>query len=100
MKEMAVRNLVQEHKAVCSSLNSIYEQKNKAYGNSFGDTYKEFGNISALTRMSDKWNRIKNLSLNNIDKMNDESLVDSCMDLANYLIMYVMEIQGDRNETN
>ena len=94
------RDLIKEHLQVCDLLNTIYQQKNKAYGNSFGDTYREFGNISALTRMSDKWNRIKNLSLNNIDKMNDESLVDSCMDLANYLIMYVMEIQGDRNETN
>lgn len=52
MKEMAVRNLVQEHKAVCSSLNSIYEQKNRAYGNSFGDTYKDLGIISAVTRLA------------------------------------------------
>ena len=88
------RNLIKEHKEICEKLNQIYEQKNKAYGNSFSKSIEEFGNVAALTRMADKWNRIKNLTLSNVDKMNDESLVDSCLDLANYLIMFVMELQG------
>ena len=95
MKEMAVRNLVQEHKAVCSSLNSIYEQKNRAYGNSFGDTYKDLGIISAVTRISDKFNRLKTLAKDNSIPQGDESIADTLLDMANYCIMTYMELKSD-----
>ena len=97
MKEMEVRNLVQEHKSVCSSLNSIYEQKNRAYGNSFGDTYKDLGIISAVTRISDKFNRLKTLCRQPDIPQGDESIADTLLDMANYCIMTYMEFENEKH---
>lgn len=83
-----------KHKQLCKELNEIYAKKNTAYGNSFGDTFKSLGLISAITRMSDKWNRIVNLSKHpERNKVEDESLVDSLKDLANYCLMTVLELE-------
>ena len=56
-----IMNRVQTHKEICEKLNKIYEQKNHDYGNSFGDTFDKLGVISAITRISDKYNRLVSL---------------------------------------
>lgn len=87
--------LYEQHKAITQELHETYIAKNKDYGNSFGETYKELGNISALTRILDKINRLKQLSLTDEVHVNDESLVDTIKDAANYLIMYAMELENE-----
>ena len=87
--------LVQEHKEICVKLNDLYRQKNKAYGNSFGDTYADLGIISAVTRISDKFNRIKTLARNKDIPQGDESIADTLLDMANYCIMTYMEVMRD-----
>lgn len=87
--------LVQEHKEICVKLNDIYIQKNRAYGNSFGDTYADLGIISAVTRISDKFNRLKTLAKNNDIPQGDESIADTLLDMANYCIMTYMEVMRD-----
>ena len=87
--------LVERHKEMCKKLNKMYEAKNKDYGSSFHDTYKQFGIVSAITRMSDKWNRILTLSKNNNPKVKDESLIDSLYDLAGYSLLLIMELEND-----
>ncbi len=72
----------------------LYKVKNQKYGDSFGISVQKYGLISALTRMSDKWNRIENLILNNDSGTDDESLIDSLKDLANYCNMTIIEIEG------
>ena len=87
------------HKNLCDELNKTYEQKDKRYGSSFSHSYKKYGKISALTRMSDKWNRLENLMLNpelNNDKT--ESLIDTLKDLANYALMTVIELEEERKK--
>lgn len=87
------KDLVEQHKNVCDTLNDIYAQKNKAYGDSFGETYRDLGIISAVTRISDKFNRLKTLAKNaDIDK-GDEAIEDTVLDLANYCIMLYMEMK-------
>lgn len=71
----------------------IYELKNQKYGNSFDLSVEKYGLISALTRMSDKWNRIENLILTHDNGTDDESLKDSLMDLANYCNMTVLILE-------
>lgn len=84
----------EKHKKLTEEIHETYLQKNAAYGNSFGDTYKKLGIISAVTRMSDKYNRIVNLATHpDVDK-GDESIRDSLADLANYCLMTIMEIEG------
>lgn len=81
------------HADLCTQMHELCVAKNKRYGDSFSKTVQHYGLISALTRMSDKWNRIETLILGNADESADESLVDSLTDLANYCIMTVCEIQ-------
>lgn len=93
--------LVNEHKKMCQSLNTIYGLKNSKYGDSFGQSVREFGYIAALTRMSDKYNRIKQLILTRQDGSDtDESLEDSLLDLANYCIMTTMSLREEKQHGN
>ena len=87
-------NNYEKHKKLTEEIHETYLQKNAAYGNSFGDTYKKLGIISAVTRITDKYNRLVNLAIHpEIDKA-DESIRDTCLDMANYLLMTVMELDG------
>ena len=87
-------NNVEHFKKIAAELGELYERKNKAYGNSFADTYKKLGIISAVTRISDKYNRLCNLATNpDIDNLG-ESLEDTLRDMAAYSIMAVMEFEN------
>jgi hypothetical protein len=84
---------VKRFKEVAIELGELYEAKNKCYNNSFGDTYKKLGIVSAVTRISDKYNRLCNLATNpDIDNLG-ESLEDTLKDMASYCIMTVMELK-------
>lgn len=87
--------LVAHHKEVCNLLNEIYEQKNRAYGNSFDKTYEQLGIISAVTRISDKFNRLCNLARNTDCPTGDESIADTLLDMANYAIMTYMQVSKE-----
>lgn len=85
--------LVREHKELTTYLSSLYELKNKKYGDSFGKSIRQRGLVSAIVRMEDKWNRLDNLATNKEDGSDtDESLQDTLLDLANYCLMTVMEL--------
>jgi len=77
---------------ICSELNKLYEQKNHDYGDSFHQTFLEEGMAMARIRLGDKLSRFKNLSRNSDQMVKDESIRDTLIDLANYAIMTVMEI--------
>lgn len=91
-------NNVERFKTIASELGDLYAKKNKAYGNSFGDTYKKLGIISAVTRISDKYNRLCNLATNpDIDNLG-ESIDDTLRDMASYCIMTIIELQQIKTE--
>ena len=75
------------------TLNQIYQKKNSDYGDSFGKSFRKRGIAAAMVRMEDKWNRLDNLTLHpeNI-QVNDESIEDTLIDLANYCLMTYMEL--------
>lgn len=85
---------VDRHKELCNKLNEIYELKNRKYGNSFSKTYKEYGPAMLCIRLDDKLGRAKQLLLHNEAGTEDESVIDTLLDLANYAIMGVMEIEA------
>ena len=88
-------DLIERHLILCNRLNAIYSQKNKAYGNSFGETFEKLGIISAVTRISDKYNRLVNLATHpDVDK-GDEAIEDTLLDMANYCLMTYMELKKD-----
>lgn len=92
-------NLKERHEMVCRALTDICIKKNTDYGNSFGDTYRELGIISAVTRISDKVNRLKSLCMRpeSERRVADESIRDTLLDTANYCILTILEMD---NETN
>lgn len=97
-----VTDKVELHKDVCNMLNNIYQRKNQDYGDSFGKSFRKRGITSAMVRMEDKWNRLDNLTLNpdNI-KVKEESIEDTILDLANYLIMTYIELKfADEKNSN
>ena len=83
----------ERHMQICKKLNETYVQKNKAYGNSFTETFEKLGPISAVTRISDKYNRLVNLTTNHNIDFGDESIKDTLLDMANYCIMTYMELE-------
>ena len=85
----------EKHKKICDSLNETYIQKNKAYGNSFADTFEKLGLISAVTRITDKYNRLVNLATHDDINIGDESIKDTLLDMANYCIMTYMELDKE-----
>ena len=87
----------------------LFEIKNKNYGNSFSKQFDEYGLTSVCIRLEDKLNRLKSLnkqiseSKNGIVDINvdDESIKDTLIDLANYSVLAIMEIsKGDMKITD
>ena len=76
------------YNAIISDLAETYEAKNADYGDSVGDTYKKFGDVSFLTRITDKYNRILSL-MNKEAEVNDESINDTILDMANYCCLWL-----------
>lgn len=86
-------NKIERFKEIVAEMATLYENKNKDYGDSFGKSIKEHGNIAGIVRMEDKFNRLKSL-LNSNEKPNYESVSDTLTDLANYAIMMRIELEG------
>ena len=85
-------NVIQFQNLV-SVMASTYARKNEDYGDSFGKSVDRYGPIAALTRMSDKWNRLENLMLKGKEGLvADESLKDTLIDLACYCVMTVIAL--------
>lgn len=86
-------NKADKLKELTDEIIDIYKAKNKDYGDSFSDSFKEFGITSAVVRMNDKMNRIKSLAKSDDRQVKDESLRDTLVDLANYALMTVLELE-------
>ena len=86
-------NKTEKHKQIAMELSSIYEKKNHDYGDSFAKTFQSLGIISAVTRITDKYNRLVSLATKKEQKVHDESMIDTLLDMANYCIMTVIELE-------
>ena len=89
---------VQRHKIICEEINDLYDRKNHDYGDSFHQTFVEEGMAMARIRLGDKFNRFKTLSRGGDQKVNDESIRDTLIDLANYAIMTVLEMEVAKHD--
>lgn len=83
---------IERFKEIVAEMATLYENKNKDYGDSFGKSIKEHGNIAGIVRLEDKFNRLKSL-LNSNERPNYESVSDTLTDLANYAIMMRIELE-------
>lgn len=76
---------------VTEEMAKTFERKDATYGNSFAIGGK-YGMIAALTRISDKFNRIENLILGAKNNVPEESIKDTLLDLACYSVMTLIEV--------
>lgn len=81
------------HKLLCEQLNELYAKKNHDYGDSFHQSFLEEGMAMPRIRLGDKFNRFKALTRNGDQQVADESIKDTLLDLANYAIMTVVEME-------
>lgn len=86
---------VERHEKICEELNALYAKKNHDYGDSFHLSFLEEGMAMPRIRLGDKFNRFKTLSRNNTQQVNDESIRDTLIDLANYAIMTILELESE-----
>ena len=85
-------NNVERHGQICKELNRLYERKNSDYGDIFHISFVEEGMAMARIRLGDKFDRFKTLSRQDTRMVEDESIRDTLLDLANYAIMTVLEL--------
>lgn len=83
---------------ITNEMAATYERKNHTYADSFSISVRKYGLIAALTRISDKFNRIENLILGAENKVPDESILDSLKDMACYCVMTVMAIEENNTK--
>ena len=93
------------HQQICDELNQLYAKKNHDYGDSFHQTYVEEGLAMTRIRLGDKFSRFKTLSRLSADdsgqqQVTDESIRDTLMDLANYALMTILEMEENDKGDN
>lgn len=80
------------HWELCRELQELYHRKNLDYGDSFHLSFLEEGLAMPRIRLGDKYLRFKTLTSGEKQRVSDESIRDTLIDLANYSIMTIMEL--------
>ena len=92
-------NRAQKFEEITTNMLDLYKRKNADYGNSVAKTFDEWGLVSFLVRMEDKMNRVINLTQKRGEaKVSDEKIEDTILDLANYSIMALIEMDRYKSE--
>lgn len=89
------KNKTDIHQEICNTLNALYRAKNADYGDSFANTRKVVSN-AILVRLNDKISRLNSLMRGNKQQVKDESIKDTLMDLANYAILELVEMECEK----
>ena len=91
LPEMIPRN-VKIHRDILNEIHNLYIRKNHDYGDSFHILYEEEGMAAVRIRLGDKLNRFKTLTKGAEQLVADEGVRDTLIDLANYAIMGIIEM--------
>lgn len=89
---------IKQFENITKEMKDLYEIKNLNYGDSFSKSFKEYGMTMLCIRLEDKLNRLKSLIKQDKEaNADDESIRDTIIDLANYSVMGIMELdKGDK----
>ena len=82
-------NFMVLYESIVNQMKDTCIAKNKDYGTSVQDTYEKFGDLAYIIRCTDKWNRINSLMKKGKAEVKDESIDDTILDLANYLLLWL-----------
>lgn len=83
---------VDRFKEITDKMFETFKAKNHDYGSSFSNLFKECGMAYAYGHMAEKLERVKSLMKDEAN-VKGEGMKDSLLDLANYAILTVMEIE-------
>ena len=84
-----------QFKGIVKGMIETYVRKNHDYGNSFDKSLDKFGLVASVVRIGDKMNRIESL-VQKEAMVQDESIRDTLLDMANYAIMTVMWVDNQK----
>lgn len=84
------------HKDICNEIHELYENKNHDYGDSFINVRQEVDR-AIVVRLMDKIERLKVITRKE-QKVVDETIDDTLMDLANYAIMELTERRIEKSK--
>ena len=76
---------------ITDGMYDTFKAKNSDYGNSFSELFAECGMTYAYGHLSEKLKRVKSL-MSDEAKVKGESMRDSLLDLANYAVFTIMEL--------
>ena len=80
-------------KGLTEQMYNVFAAKRHDYGPTSEHTFKKFGLVSMVIRMSDKLGRLENIALKNDILVTDEKVEDTLLDLANYALITILEIK-------
>lgn len=75
---------------ILKRMDDTHTRKNADYGDAAYKGYKKFGDYYFLVQLHNKLTRLENLTINNTKpQVEDESIDDTLLDMANYAVMYL-----------
>ena len=75
---------------ILKRMDDTHTRKNSDYGDAAYKGYKKYGDYYFLTQLHNKFTRLENLTINNTKpQVEDESIDDTLLDMANYAVMYL-----------
>lgn len=90
---------VERFKQLTGEMSALYVRKNKDYGDSFTEMYREWGPMYPLSRMQEKLRRATQLMRSGEAQVTEEKVTDTLLDLANYALMTILEIKEGNGES-
>lgn len=80
----------QDYSSILRQMDNTHTRKNSDYGDAAYKGYKKYGDYYFLVQLHNKLTRLENLTINNKKpQVEDESIDDSLLDMANYAVMYL-----------
>jgi hypothetical protein len=82
--------------SIAQEITDLHDKKNHDYGDAAYQSYLDFGLISYVIRLGDKYNRLKSLTKPGATmEVKEESIVDTLKDLAAYSIMAIEALRRE-----
>lgn len=93
MQEPSRKTDANRFKKITDEMFETFKAKNHDYGNSFAKLFKECGMTYAYGHLAEKLERVKSLMKDEAN-VKGEGMKDSLLDLANYAILTIMELDN------
>jgi hypothetical protein len=95
---LSIKEEISLFNGLTKQMSATFARKRRDYGQTTTETYNKFGPVSMLIRMHDKLGRLDNLlGKAQKNRVVDESIEDTLLDLANYALITILEMRKRRS---